>query len=103
MGKGEAELVREVILMTNSEYVARRMNAWVWRWERSGCETSGREEVKNKNLLVRLHEIIKGLEEQDAVNVRFWRVSREWNEVADAMVNQVLDGYLRNMSLLRVH
>lgn len=86
---GELEIVREVIVMTDSEYVARSMSLWVWKWERNGWRTKEGGEVENQDLIVVLHGLGKGLE-REGVNVRFWRVGREWNGEADGMVRAVL-------------
>lgn len=88
--EGEFEIVREVILMTDSEYVAKNMSSWVWNWERNGWRKSGGGRVENAELMVRLHGLITALE-GSGVSVRFWRVGREWNKEADGMVGEVLD------------
>lgn len=89
---GEVDLVKELIIKTDSEYVARSMHEWVWAWEKNGWTKSGGRSVKNHDLMRRLHEKIKVFEQEYRMHVRFWRVGREWNEEADAMVDAVLDG-----------
>ena len=88
--EGELEIVREVIVMTDSEYVAKSMSLWVWKWERNGWRTSRGGEVENQDLIVVLHGLGKGLE-REGVSVRVWRVGREWNGEADGLVREVLD------------
>jgi ribonuclease HI len=76
--------------MTDSTYVAQSMSCSVWNWERNGWKTSGGGDVLNRDLIEGLHGVISGLEE-DGMHVRIWRVGREWNGDADAMVRVVLD------------
>lgn len=87
---GELELVREVILMTDSEYVARSMDSWVWNWERNGWRKKKGGAVENQDLLGALHGMMERLE-MSGMRILFWRVGREWNVEADEMVNAVLD------------
>jgi ribonuclease HI len=90
--EGEFETVREVILMTDSEYVARSMSSWVWNWERNGWTKSGGGSVENAELQMRLHGLVTALK-GSGVSVRFWRVRREWNEEADRMVGRCWMGW----------
>ena len=87
----EVELVRELIIKTDSEYVAKSMNLWVWNWEMNGWKTIKGGEVGNQDLMKRLHEQIKVFEQEHGIHVRFWKVGREWNKEADEMVKEVLN------------
>jgi len=83
---------REVIIMTDSEYVAKSMDKWIWNWLKHDGRTVGGKPVKHWELVEELHDRICAFEQDCNMSVRFWRVDREWNAEADALVNQALEG-----------
>lgn len=80
---------REIIIKLDSEYVAKSLSEWVWKWEQNDYTTSKGTPVEHADLIRGIHGLIKTMEKEMAV--RFWRVGREWNEDADALVNMALD------------
>jgi ribonuclease HI len=86
---GELDGWREVILKVDSDYVARSLSEWIWSWEQNGYVTRKGTPVEHGDLIREIHATINSMEEEMAV--RFWRVGREWNREADALVNHALD------------
>ncbi|OAP58751.1 hypothetical protein AYL99_07841 [Fonsecaea erecta] len=86
---GEIEDWREVIIKLDSDYVAKSLSEYVWIWEKNGFKTKNGAPVEHGDLIREMHDTITQLEQNGAV--RFWRVGREWNREADALVNQALD------------
>ncbi len=86
---GTLEGWREVIIKLDSDYVARSLSDYVWKWEQNGYMNARRKKVEHADLIREIHETIKELEEEGAV--RFWTVRGEWNKEADLLVNQALD------------
>jgi len=86
---GELDGWREVILKVDSDYVARSLSEWIWSWEKNGYVTRKGTPVEHGDLIREIHATINSMEEEMAV--RFWRVGREWNSEADALVNHALD------------
>ncbi|KAI0517464.1 ribonuclease H-like protein [Xylaria bambusicola] len=72
-----------IVIATDSEYVAIGATQWVKAWVKNGWRTSGKEEVKNKDLW----EALLGEVERwqaEGLSIQFWRIRREWNKDADA-------------------
>jgi ribonuclease HI len=86
---GELDGWREIIIKLDSDYVARALGEWIWSWERNGFVTRKGTAVEHGDVIREMNETLKSLEKDMAV--RFWRVGREWNQEADALVNQALD------------
>lgn len=86
---GEIDGWREVIVKLDSEHVARSLREWIWRWEWNGFKTVKGAPVEHQDVIRTIHGMITEMEEEMAV--RFWRVGREWNQDADALVNQAFD------------
>ena len=87
---GEIEGWREIIIKLDSDYVAKSLCDYIWTWEENGFVTRKGTPVQHGDLIRELHACISQLEKEGAVRV--WRVNREWNKDADALVNQALDG-----------
>lgn len=86
---GELQGWREVIIKLDSDYVAKALSEWIWKWEENGFINSKRRTVEHAYLIREIHQTISKMEQEMAV--RFWRVGREWNQQADALVNRALD------------
>ncbi|KIW11573.1 hypothetical protein PV08_10874 [Exophiala spinifera] len=86
---GELDGWREVIVKCDSDYVARSLSEWIWSWERNGYVTRKGTPVEHGDIIREIHATITKMEEEMAI--RFWRVGREWNREADALVNHALD------------
>ncbi|KAL7627954.1 hypothetical protein AAE478_002150 [Parahypoxylon ruwenzoriense] len=70
-------------IATDSEYVVEGSTKWARTWVENDWKTSGREDVKNKDLW----EMLLGEFERsddEGLSIRFWRIPREWNQTADA-------------------
>jgi ribonuclease HI len=87
---GEIDGFREIILKTDSTYVANTFDDWVWAWKENGWRRKNGEKIKNLDLVKDIHTIICKME-ADNMAVRFWRVDRQWNMEADALVNEAFD------------
>jgi ribonuclease HI len=87
--QGEFDGWREIIIMTDSSYVAQAFSRDIWTWETNGFRRSDGKAVKNLDLIQSIHETITAMETQMAV--RFWRIDRQWNTEADALANRALD------------
>jgi ribonuclease HI len=57
--KGEGEIV----IYTDSNYLIQGITKWVAGWKRKNWQTIGREDVKNKDLWIKLDEIITRLKQ----------------------------------------
>lgn len=86
---GELDGWREVIVKCDSDYVARSLGEWIWSWEKNGYVTRKGTPVEHGDIIREIHATITNMEEDMAI--RFWRVGREWNREADALVNHALD------------
>lgn len=71
-----------LVIATDSEYVANGATQWIQAWLRNGWKTSSGATVKNQDLWKCL---LNEIEEHhtEGLRVQFWRIPREWNEVAD--------------------
>lgn len=86
---GELDGWREVIIKLDSDYVARSLSEWIWAWERTNFVTRKGTPVEHADVIREMHATITRMEEE--MTVLLWRVGREWNQEADALVNQALD------------
>ncbi len=71
-----------LIIATDSEYVVEGATSWVRGWLRRGWKTSMGAAVKNRDLW----EALLGEFKEHAawgMDVKFWRIPREWNTEAD--------------------
>ncbi|KAL5335488.1 ribonuclease H-like domain-containing protein [Aspergillus crustosus] len=71
-----------LVIATDSEYVAEGATGWVRGWLRRGWKTSTGAAVKNQDLWKCLLEEIK-VKKAHGLEVKFWRIPREWNTEAD--------------------
>ncbi|KAI5836804.1 ribonuclease H-like domain-containing protein [Morchella snyderi] len=80
----------EVVLVTDSDYVAKSMCEYIWKWQKNGFKTRKGKKVENEGLLRMLNERIDDLKE-NGLEVKFWRVDRSMNKEADGLANEALD------------
>lgn len=75
------------MIATDSEYVVEGVTSWIHGWIQRGWRTSSGAAVKNRDLW----ECLLGeIERWDGhgLQVRFWRIPREWNTQADSTAKQ---------------
>lgn len=71
-----------MVIATDSEYVVDGCTKWAKSWIEKGWKTSAGKDVKNQHLW----ELLLGEAERRSdkgLSLEFWRIPREWNEVAD--------------------
>jgi len=71
----------QLVIATDSEYVVSGATEWVQSWVRNGWLTSKNTPVKNRDLWELLLQEVQRSER--SLRVVFWRIPREWNQVAD--------------------
>jgi ribonuclease HI len=74
----------ELVIATDSEYVAFGATEWVVGWLRNGWKTSQRFAVKNRDLWELLLTRVQQLARGQQLQVLFWRIPRNLNQRADA-------------------
>ena len=83
--------IKQVVLVTDSKYLAESMSEFIWRWLENGWVNSKGARVKNYRLFLNVHESLQYFEQELGVDVRFWPVDRRFNQGADALANEALD------------
>tara|TARA_A100000164_G_C21881337_1_gene760457 strand:- start:852 stop:1277 length:426 start_codon:yes stop_codon:yes gene_type:complete len=53
---------KKVEIYTDSKYVKLGITEWIHKWKKNNWQTSKREDVKNKELWIELHELTKSFE-----------------------------------------
>ncbi|KAL1852110.1 hypothetical protein VTK73DRAFT_9279 [Phialemonium thermophilum] len=81
-GAGGHRFFTTLTIATDSEYVVEGCTTWVANWIRRDWKTAGNTNVKNKDLWQSLLGEVESLA-AGGLSVRFWRIPREWNEMAD--------------------
>ncbi|KAH9990073.1 ribonuclease H-like protein [Xylariaceae sp. FL0662B] len=74
-------------IATDSEYVVEGSTKWARTWIRNDWMTRGRAHVKNRDLWEMLLGEVEKCNDK-GLSIRFWRIPRGWNEVADAAAKQ---------------
>lgn len=85
-GEGFASLT----IATDSEYVVLGATSWARAWIARGWRTAAGADVKNRDLW----EMLLGeceMWHEKGLAVRFWRIPREWNTVADAAAKKAAE------------
>ena len=77
----------ELVIATDSEYVVLGATQWVRGWLQNGWLTNKKTPVKNRDLwellLQRIQELFLQRMQDVRFRVLFWRIPREWNQLAD--------------------
>lgn len=81
----------QVVIKTDSEYLAKSMTEWVFKWKKNGYRNARSLPVTNKKEFQDLDVLVRYLNKLD-VEVLFWHVERERNREADKLANMALDG-----------
>ncbi|KAI0968019.1 ribonuclease H-like protein [Xylaria arbuscula] len=79
-----------IVVATDSEYVTTGSTVWVKSWVKNDWRTAGKADVKNRDLW----EILLGEAERwqaEGLSIQFWKIPREWNEVADAAAKKAAE------------
>ncbi|KAK0743502.1 ribonuclease H-like domain-containing protein [Schizothecium vesticola] len=74
---------RTLVVATDSEYVVEGSTNWAKRWVENGWVTRAGNAVQNRDLWEALLGEVERYQEE-GMAIEFWRVSRDWNTVADA-------------------
>ncbi|KAF8416561.1 hypothetical protein EV426DRAFT_626204 [Tirmania nivea] len=85
--------IKQVVIITDSEYVVKSLTERVWRWIENGFKTTKGKNVKNAGLLLEIHRTIEGFQDDFGVDVRFWRVDREFVQEARDLANEPFTEY----------
>ena len=80
---------QKLIINTDSKYVKDGIESWIKNWKKNGWKTSAKKEVKNKELWIRLDDLI------NKHNV-VWKWVKghsglEFNEKADELARQYIE------------
>ena len=83
------EVKQKLIINTDSKYVKDGIESWIKNWKKNGWKTSAKKEVKNKDLWIRLDDLI------NKHNV-VWKWVKghsglEFNEKADELARQYIE------------
>ncbi|KAK5942592.1 hypothetical protein PMZ80_005157 [Knufia obscura] len=70
---------KEIIIMTNSDYVKQSLTRWIWTWERNGWNHMKQQNnpIAHIRTMEELQNIMTYIETTCNMTVRFWKVSRE--------------------------
>jgi ribonuclease HI len=79
---------KDLKIHTDSQYVQKGISLWIKSWLRNGWRTASKQEVKNKDLWVRLHEL-------DSLLKPKWiwvlgHAGNQLNERCDALVQEAI-------------
>jgi ribonuclease HI len=92
-GLASLNIPNKITLFVDSQYVKNGCETWMKNWIRNGWKTASKEPVKNKDLWIRLNELLS-----------FHEVSFTWvkghsgnkyNDKADALANEAISNYLK--------
>ncbi|QJI52379.1 ribonuclease H [Psychrobacillus phage Perkons] len=74
----------------DSAYVLNGMSSWIHNWIKNGWRTSNKKPVANKELWIKLNDLIKEQSSVTFVKVKA-HVGIELNELADQLANKAMD------------
>ncbi|KAI0381484.1 ribonuclease H-like domain-containing protein [Hypomontagnella monticulosa] len=76
-------------IATDSEYVVEGSTKWAKTWIQNDWKTAGGADVKNRDLWEMLLGEVEKL--NAGLAIRFWKIPREWNEVADGAAKRAAE------------
>jgi ribonuclease HI len=81
-----------ITVYTDSQYVQKGITQWIGNWKRNAWRTSGKQPVKNQDLWLELDSVTSTL----PVDWRWVKghAGNEYNERCDAMVQNVMKGFV---------
>ena len=82
---------KEIMIMTNSEYIVKTFSEWVWLWERDGWRRTNGSALKNLDIVQNCHKLLCEIENDRNMAVRFWKVDRMDITEAAGLARQALD------------
>ncbi|KAJ4403729.1 hypothetical protein N0V82_010612 [Gnomoniopsis sp. IMI 355080] len=85
-----AEGFQSVVIATDSEYVVNGATTWARGWVKNGWRTAAGAAVKNRDLWEMLLGEVERWDEE-GLEVVFWRIGRQLNEVADAAAKKAAE------------
>ena len=89
----ELKLPSKIILTTDSTYVKNGITSWINNWKVNGWKTSNKKAVKNKDLWIKLDNLIK--EHQITWKWVKGHSGHLGNERADILANQAIEANLQ--------
>ena len=77
----------KTIIYTDSNYVQKGSTEWIKNWIKNNWKSSNKQDVKNKDLWIRLHDL---LNKHDSVEIRWIKGhdSNKWNDLADSLAKK---------------
>ncbi|RWA06400.1 hypothetical protein EKO27_g8711 [Xylaria grammica] len=79
-----------VVIATDSEYVVAGATEWAKIWIQNGWRRAANEQVMNKDLWEALLGEVERWHDY-GVSIQFWKIPRDWNEVADAAAKEAAE------------
>jgi len=73
------------VIVTDSEYVVKGMTEWLPIWKNNGWRNAKGSRPSNLDLFMQLDALIEEKEHAFGVNVGFWHVERQYNQIADGL------------------
>ncbi|KAI3323325.1 ribonuclease H-like domain-containing protein [Xylariaceae sp. AK1471] len=86
----DGEGFKTIVIATDSEYVTKGSTEWAKTWIKNGWLTSGKADVKNKDLWEMLLGEVERWRDR-GLSIQFWRIPRKWNTVADAAAKKAAE------------
>ena len=85
------EVKQDLIINTDSKYVKDGIESWIKNWKKNGWKTSAKKEVKNKELWIRLDDLIN---KHNVVWV--WvkgHAGNKYNDKADSLARNFIENF----------
>ncbi|TKX19831.1 RNase H-like protein 2 [Elsinoe australis] len=83
--------IQLIIIACDCEFVVQAMCRLMDEWIEDGGVNSWGNPVADFDRLKELYQLMKDIEKNQSVNVRFWQIPREQNDGADQLANEALD------------
>lgn len=84
------ENVRRLVIATDSEYIAKGCTSWLFKWADNGWVTLNGRDVANQDLWQLLLNQFDNWSSR-GLQIEFWRIPRELNEMADGMAKNAAE------------